>query len=139
MKLNLQDGRLIEMQYFEQHLTYAGVICGRFSAADHDQRIARFVWKARERMPWLGVIHVIPPERRPLPFQADSGTPVAEMLPGVASLAQFSSNTPARVSSEQYSTAAFVWFQDGFGLPDDRAIVALRNVDWNSIARDCTD
>jgi hypothetical protein len=138
MKFNLADGRLIELELLEQHRTYAGVLCGRFTAADHDRRIARFVAETRERRPWLGEIHVIPPARKPLPYRADSSAPVAELLPDVTTLARFHSSTPARDESEQFSTAVFVWFQDGFGLPDDRAIEALREVDWNASARDGT-
>lgn len=136
MKFNLHDGRLIELQYFEQRLTYADVLCGRFSAKDHDRRIAKFVAAARERLPWLGEIQVISPVRKPLPYRADSSAPEAELLPRVTTLAEFSSSTPARDESQMFSSAAFVWFQEEFGLPDERAIEALRQVDWNAIASD---
>jgi hypothetical protein len=136
MKFNLTDGRLVEMEFLEQCLTYAGVLCGRFSAADHDRRIAKIVANAHERMPWLGEIHVIAPMRKPLPYRADSSTPVAELLPRVTTLAQFVSSAPARDESENFSSAAFVWFQEDFGLPDERAIRALRQVDWNALATD---
>jgi hypothetical protein len=136
MKFNLADGRLVELEFLEQHLTYAGVLCGRFSAEDHDRRVAKFVAAARERRPWLGEIHVIAPVRKPLPYRADSSAPVAELLPRVMALANFMSLAPARDESEMFSTATFVWFQEEFGLPDERAIGALREVEWNGIARD---
>ena len=136
MKFNLDDGTLVELQYLEQHLTYAGVLCGRFSAADHDRRIAEFVSDVRERLPWLGEIRVIPPVRTPLPYQADSSAPVAERLPRVTVLADFISTEPANDSSEMFSSAAIVWFQEEFGLPGERAIREMRKVDWKAIARD---
>jgi hypothetical protein len=136
MKFNLADGRLVELDYLEQHKTYAGVLCGRFSAADHDRRIARFVTEARERAPWLEEIHVIPPVRKALPYRADSSAPEAELLPRVTSLARFMSLEPAHDESEMFSSATIVWFQEEFGLPDEKARQALRQVDWNGIARD---
>jgi hypothetical protein len=61
---------------------------------------------------------------------------VAELLPRVVSLARFMSLEPANDESEMFSTATIVWFQEEFGLPGELAIRALRQVDWNAIARD---
>ena len=126
------------MQYLEQQRTYAGVLCGRFSARDNDERIEAFVAEAQKRLPWLGRIHVLPPERETLPYKANSSAPVAERLPAVVSLAQFQSNAPANDEGEAYSSAAFLWFQAEFGLPDERTRQALRKVDWRSVADDWT-
>lgn len=136
MKFNLDDGRLVELQFLEQHLTYAGVLCGRFSAADHDRRIGEFVAGVHERMPWLGEIHVLPPVRKPLPYRADSNAPVAERLPRVMALGDFHSTEPANDRSQDFSWAGIVWFQEEFGLPDERSIGQIRKLDWKAIARD---
>ena len=54
----------------------------------------------------------------------------------VTVLADFISTEPANDSSEMFSSAAIVWFQEEFGLPDEGAIRQLRKLDWKSIARD---
>lgn len=136
MKIAFPDGRGIAMEFMQQSLTYAGVLCGRFSASDHDRRIAEFVEQALERMPWLEPIRVIAPVRKPLPFKANSNAPVAERLPRVTTIALFQSGEPANDPGEMFSWATFVWFQDEFGLPDERAIQSIRQLDWAMIAVD---
>ena len=136
MKLTLADGREISLDSLEQHRTYAGVLCGRFSARDHDERIARFVEEARKRLPGLATVHVIPPVRTPLPYKANSSAPVAERLPPVVSVAVFESSTVANDEGEMFSSAAFLWFQPGFGLPDELARKSMQDVDWRAVATD---
>ncbi len=59
-------------------------------------------------------------------------------MPPVISHAVFRSSMPATDSGECYSSAAIVWCQDDFGLPDERTLAILRTVDWPAIAVDWT-
>ncbi|NJD09088.1 MAG: hypothetical protein FIB01_01155 [Gemmatimonadetes bacterium] len=136
MDIVLAEGRRIQMQSLEQHFTYAGVLCGRFSAADHDRRIEKFLQQARARLEWLGDVCPLPPVRTPLPFKPGSSAPVAERLPAVVCVAEFLGGEPVRDAGEMYSSAAFLWFQDAFGLPDAKAVQAIRATEWAKVARD---
>ncbi|NJD19089.1 MAG: hypothetical protein FIA95_07390 [Gemmatimonadetes bacterium] len=136
MDIVLSGGRRIEMQSLEQRLTYAGGLCGRFSAEDHDHRIERFLQKARERVGWLGDVCLVPPVRTELPFRAGSAAPAAERLPTVVCVAEFFCSNPVRDTGEMFSSAAFLWFQEEFGLPDARAVLAIQAVDWAKVAKD---
>lgn len=138
MNLELADGRAIRMQSLEQALTYAGRLCGRGSTASNDERIAEYVADVRARLPWSGVPHVLPPVRRVIPARPERGITVGEELPRVMAMAEFRSDAPARDEDEVYSSALVIWFQDTFGLPDARAIEALRVMDWRAIAMDWT-
>lgn len=138
MKLELPDGRAITMQSLEQSFTYAGRLCGRSMPSDNNRRMAEFVVEVSRRFPWAREPLVLPPVRKVVPARPDRHVPEGEELPSVLSLAQFRSNSPANDSGECYSSALFVWFQDEFGLPDERAREALRQVQWRSVAWDWT-
>jgi hypothetical protein len=109
MNLVIGGGRAIAMQSMEQRLAYDGVPCGRFTKAHNTTR------------------------SRP-----DLNLPYGERLPPVIPLAVFRSDAPATDSGECYSSAAIVWCQDDFGLPDERTLAALRKLDWPAVAVDWT-
>jgi hypothetical protein len=73
-------------------------------------------------------------------LQSKPGDPVqdAERLASVMSLGQFDSGALAHDGSEMFSSAAFLWFQDEFGLPDEQAVEQIRKVNWKEVARDWT-
>lgn len=138
MNVSLADGRAIYMTYLEQAFTYAGVLCGRFTTEDNDRRIEELIAEFQQRLPCVGEPVVLAPERVLVPARRERNVPEGERLPAVCSMAHFRSNSPARDPGEAYSSVAVVWFQSSFGLPDERALLALRNIDWFAAATDWT-
>ena len=53
-------------------------------------------------------------------------------LPHLRSIALFTSAD--LVKEEAYSSVAVIWYQDGFGLPDDHVVTQLRDIDWGAHA-----
>lgn len=138
MNIDLEGGRTIAMESFEQRLVYDGVLCGRFTKAEDESRIRDYADDAGRRAHWFEGAFIVPPEIRVLPPRPEHGLPEGEKLPRVIGHAVFRSWEPARVLTQMGSSAAFVWCQDDFGLPDERTVAILRTIDWPALAVDWT-
>jgi len=136
MRIELADGRVIAMRSLEQRRLYAGVLCGRPTAADNIRRVREFAEEAGRHAAWFDGALVIPAEGQLLPAVPGKGVEEGERLPSVVSFAVFECGEPAKDPGEMFSSAAFVWCQDDFGVPDEHTIRRLKDVDWPDISVD---
>ena len=136
MKWLTRTGRTLSMQHLEQSLLYGGVLCGRFTPLENQLRVREWAEDAARRASWFDDMFIIPVAGRPVPARPDRGIPEGEWLPPVISFAVLRSNTPAKDEGEQYSSAAIVWCQAEFGLPDERTVDILRSMDWAAVSVD---
>lgn len=145
--LTQTSGRTLRLANLYQYGTYSGQLCGLPSAQDH--HLARAVEAAREqfgaRTPSGNTpacerhIAILPPDLLAGQFvqQGPDGTEQTRPwlgLPGITSIALFDSDELAPNAPDAYSSAIVVWWQEGYGTPDARALAQLAAMPWQHYA-----
>ena len=142
LSVTLLDGRVIALREWHQYAVYEGTLCG--VPPDPEDNLIAALKAAQRIFPSCGdrpvmlepCIHTATfetsPKKKPFPY------PLV-WLPKVCTIARFESAAPARESAHVYSSLVVVWFQDDYGLPNDRhAFEQLRRLDWLANATDYT-
>lgn len=76
------------------------------------------------------------PRRPLLPRGEMPKTHPAWGLPRVASIANFLVVGGARDRSESFSSMVVIWFQEGFGNPNQDILRQIAAIDWDALAHD---
>ena len=136
MKIALETGRSIALARLEHWRTYQGLLCGKPTQAQNDEKVLRVIEAARTHCA-AGDPHLIRPRRRTIAGDNERGTMAGELLPATTCIALFNSTALARSDSEPYSSMVVVWFQEEFALPiEDDVLGLIRRIDWESQAVD---
>jgi hypothetical protein len=135
MQITLKTGRTISFAALCQRSTYHGLLAGYPHKRLNDEHIAEALEEASRFAPKGTKPHLIAPEIETR-TRARATLGPEERLPAVTTLAEFRSGPLASAESEPYSSAALVWFQKDFGLPDERVRRQLEELDWEAIAGD---
>ena len=135
LKFKLSDGREILLTEFYQYRTYEGYLEGMphpYIAFKQALDVARskFDWNDTDPI-------VLPPIKYVGTYVNNDFRSYWVTVPLVCSIACFSSDTPAKDSTETNSSAVVIWFQDCFGLDlDERTIAQFQAMNWNDGAMD---
>jgi hypothetical protein len=143
--LTLNSGRTIRLDSLRQNGTYSGVLAGSPRTEGFNDRIVKNAIEraAGELGCELSKIAVLPPRmirslERKRPEDLGHEEIAVDYLPPVRSLAIFES-TPVRDSDSHWSSAAVLWFQERYGLPEEGHVIEkLRELDWERVAHDCS-
>ena len=133
------DGRKLTVETVHQAYIYAGALLGGLMAPS--DYIVQAIASAEALYPNERSAPVILPPTLYAGTRAwvSQGVPEREdwvSLPRVRCVAGLFSTKPARDQTEVFSSAVVIWFQDHFGLPDERVQSQLVNLNWSEIASD---
>jgi|SRR6185295_12839962 hypothetical protein len=129
-------GRKLELARFYQYPTHGGLLVGiaqaRNSLVEEAVRRARELFGEGED----GVAVLRPRLRRLSPSSCYCPDLPSGRLPLVTTIAVFNSEPDSSYEAFR-SSAVVVWFQEGFGLPDQGHVIRqLEDLDWPGYARD---
>ncbi|MFJ7075168.1 hypothetical protein [Streptomyces sp. NPDC098781] len=133
----LTSGRSIDLSELHLSSTYGGMLEGYPCKVVNDMRISGLVRAAEGDRPSTPV-HLIPPPRE-YPDQYSGAFGPVEVLPRVACVGAFRSEAidPDRDPVLHRSALTIIWFQPTTSVPAGcDAEDALREVDWEGLARD---
>lgn len=138
------SGVTLRLDDLYQYGTYSGVLLGL--PLDPESAMMNALESAMDRFPH----HHADPFLVPPVIQAgtrqtrDSRTgPYYDepwhLLPAVASFGSFTASQAAHGSDEAYSSVLMVWFQNGYGVPDDPVTLEhMRGFDWEKYTHNWT-
>ncbi|MFE5815851.1 hypothetical protein [Streptomyces sp. NPDC056479] len=133
----LTSGRSLDLAELRFSSTYGGMLEGYPCKLVNDMKISSLLRAAEGDHPSTPVHLVAPPREYPDQYAGAFG-PV-EVLPRVACVGTFHSTAldPGRDPVLHRSTLTIIWFQPTTRVPADcDAEDALREVDWEGLARD---
>lgn len=136
------DGREVFLEALHQYYIYRGHLMGFVHPPA--QAINEAIANAKKQYSWVGsepvlvepvlleysILHT-PWRKDP---NAQNFRPVT--LPRVASIGLFFSGQFARDDQESFSSLVVIWFQEGFGNPDEETLRQIAALDWNALAYD---
>lgn len=127
----LQSGRSISLREFHQFNIYAGMLAG---IPSNTVRFAAEALREAQRLLSSSLpILMLQPLFREFEYQRHVEEPAAllQVLPPIASVAEFSSSALQSDPERSFSSLRVVWFQVGWGLPTDTHILEqLQAIDW---------
>ncbi|WP_328880606.1 hypothetical protein [Streptomyces sp. NBC_00299] len=131
----LTSGRSLDLSELQLSSTYGGMLEGYPCKPVNDMKIKGLVRTAERAHPSVPV-HVVPPPRECPDQYAGAFGPV-EVLPSVACVGAFRSTPLDRDPVLHRSALTIIWFQPTTHVPYGcDAEDALREVDWEELARD---
>lgn len=129
--ITLQSGRSISLREFHQFNIYAGMLAG--IPSDTVRFAAEALREAQRLLSSGPPTLMLQPLFREVEYQRHVEEPAAllQVLPPIASVAEFSSSDLQSDPERPFSSLKVVWFQDGWGLPaDPRILEQLQVIDW---------
>lgn len=138
------DGRKVRLQSLHQAYIYANDL---LAMTQHPASVLEpIVARARKLHPAAGAEPVVlPPVLLEFEYPWFPGREIQDppfwlsvTLPRVASIAEFFSSPQARDPQECFSSLVVIWFQEGFGNPDEEILKQIAALDWNALAYDWT-
>ncbi|MEU0086257.1 hypothetical protein [Streptomyces sp. NPDC006274] len=136
-RIVLASGRLIELSELRLSSTYGGMLEGYPCKPVNDLK-TRGLLRTVERAFPAAPVHLVAPSRE-YPEQAAGAFGPVEVLPSVACVGSFRSTAvdPDHDPVLYRSALTVVWFQPTTDVPSgDGADPALRDIDWEELARD---
>jgi hypothetical protein len=133
----LSSGRSVDLTELRLSSTYGGMIEGYPCKPVNDMAIKGLLSTAERTFPTTPV-HLVPPPREYPDQYAGAFGPV-EVLPSVACVGTFHSTAldPNHDPVLHRSALTVIWFQSTTWVPSKcDAVAALRDVDWEGLARD---
>jgi hypothetical protein len=133
----LSSGRQIELSELRLSSTYGGMLEGYPCQPVNDLKAKGLLRTAERAFPAVPV-HLVAPSRE-YPEQAAGAFGPVEVLPSVACVGSFRSTAvgPDHDPVLYRSALIVVWFQPTTDVPSgDGADPALRDIDWEGLARD---
>jgi hypothetical protein len=134
----LTSGRSLDLSELRFSSTYGGMLQGYPCKPVNDLKIKSLVRAAEGDHPSVPV-HLVPPPRE-YPHQYAGAFGPVEMLPAVACVGAFRSTALDRDHDPvlHRSALTIIWFQPTTRVPSGcDAEDALREIDWEGLARDC--
>lgn len=138
VEVQLTSGRTIMLKELRQFSFYEGLLEGLPTTKSNREGIERLLNETKEQYHWCNVL-LIPPVETPIPDDpADPypfGTPAS--IPQIGCVARFTSLSPAKDQSMDYSELVVIWFQKDFsflGAEDQTSL--LGSIDWDRHALD---
>jgi len=136
-RVALTSGRSLDLSELRLSSTYGGVLEGYPCKPLNEMKIKGLISAAERDRP-LAPVHLVPPPREYPDQYAGAFGPV-EVLPQVACVGAFHSTAldPAHDPVLHRSILTIIWFQRTTRVPSGcDAEEALREVDWEGLARD---
>jgi hypothetical protein len=134
-EITLTSGRQIYLKTLLQEITYDGLLEGAPTVEMNNRIIERHM-KSSSAGSGLPPYLIVPVER---PIEYDGkypfGTPAS--LPIVVCIGRFTSLSPARDKTQDYSSLRIIWFQDDFVFPIAPDVLhKITNLPWDDRAHD---
>ena len=137
LDLQLSTGRRVWAPSLRIESTYSGLHCGYPTRLINDmtlERVPGYATRSLDEWP----VHLIEPGRRIVDVPYARPDSPREDLPHCWIVAEFKSLS---IDDESCGSLLYVvWFQDEpFPIPSEAALARLREVDWDSLAKDYDD
>lgn len=137
----LCSGRSVDLAELRLSSTYGGMTEGHpgYPCGPVNDMVIKGLLSTAERTSFSTPVHLVPPPREYPDQYAGAFGPV-EVLPSVACVGSFRSTAldPSHDRVLYHSALTVIWFQQSARVPSEcDAEGALREVDWEGLARDC--